>query len=115
MKTMNRVLAAAAVAAVLGLTSSVMASPKVEMQMKERNAKPVATPMVTVVVKKAAPADLAAPPKVAMMYAQRTQIRVPGVEESSTTAPAYAAIAASPKAYQQMVERERVFEIAPVK
>ena len=121
MKTMNRVLAAAAVAAVLGLASSVMAddvtaaSPKVRMQLNERSARPVATPMVTVMVKKAAPADLAASPKVAMMHAERTQMRVPGVEEPSTTTPAYAGISAPPKAYQQMVGRERSFEIAPVK
>lgn len=99
----------------MGLSSSVLASPKTDMQMKERNARPVATQTVTVVVKKAAPENLAASPRVAKMYADRTQISVPGVEQPSTTAPAYATVSAPPKVQQQMAERARTFEIAPVK
>ena len=121
MKTMNRVLAVAAMTAVLGLSASAMgsddgiaASPKLRMQLNERKAKRVATPTVTVVTKKAAPANLASSPKVEKMFAERTQIKTLGVEPS-TAAPANGWIAASPKVRQQLTERGQVFEIAPLK
>jgi len=136
MKTMNQVLAAAAVAAVLGISSTVRAqalavgddgiasSPKVRAQMNERKAVtavPSAAKTVVVVTEtgaKPAPVAIAASPKVAQMLAEREatkKVVVGNTNIASTTGAAKDGIAASPRVRTQMNERGETFEIAPVK
>ena len=137
MKTMNRVLIAAAVAAVLGIGSTVRAqaysavgddgiaaSPKVRAQLNERAVAALPAPSRTVAAvpekttKPAAPAFIAASPKVAQMFAEREawkKTSAPSANFVSTTAPANDGIVASPKVRQQLNERGQKFEIAPVK
>ena len=123
MKTMNRVLAAAAVAAVLGISSTVRAqalavgddgiaaSPKVRAQMNERAVK---TSGVVDKDLRVAPLSTAASPKV---VAQREALAKTATTTAvaSTTTPAKDGIAASPRVRTQMNERGETFEIAPVK
>jgi hypothetical protein len=121
MKTLNRVLIAAAVAAVLGVSSSVRAqsqmvgndaiaaSPKLRAQMNERA-------KISGVVDKdirVAPLSTAASPKV---VAEREALTKPaGAAVAPTKAKATDGIAASPRLRQQMNERPEAVEIAPVK
>ena len=132
MKSVNRVLAAAAVATLLGIGSSVRAqvtgddgiaaSPKVRAQMNERRAREavvVAPAKATVAstkaeVKPARTHAIVASPKVAAALAER---EASGAEMNiaSTTAAANDGIVASPKVRAQLNERGERVEIAPVK
>jgi hypothetical protein len=122
MKTLNRVLIAAAVAAVLGVSSSVRAqsqmvgndgiaaSPKLRAQMNERA-------RVSGVVDKdlrVVPLSTAASPKVVVEREALTKAAgAAGVASKKATASD--GIAASPRLRQQMNERPQAVEIAPVK
>jgi hypothetical protein len=119
MKTLNRVLIAAAVAAVLGVSSSVRAqsqmvgndgiaaSPKLRAQMNERA-------RVSAVVDKdlrVAPLSTAASPKVVAEREALTKAAGAGVASKKASD----GIAASPRLRLQMNERPQAVEIAPVK
>jgi len=93
----------------------IAASPKVRAQLNERKRRYVATPMVVVVTKRRAPANLAASPKQKQRLAEQSEVWVLGVTTPSTTAPVNDGIAASPKVRSQMNGHAERFEIAPVK
>ena len=134
MKKMNRVLAVAAFAAVLGVGSSIsaqalavgedglVASPKVRAQINERRANSaIPAPKVVVAVsnesaKPWAVVSVAASPKLAQLLAEREASKTASTADiGSTTVAVNDGIAASPKLREQLNERRQQVEIAPVK
>ena len=112
MKTTNRILLAAAMAAGLALTTPAMAqnntsgdgiaaSPKARQMLKERSQLNLAS------------TDLAASPKTSQMLAEQNKCCV--APTTGAVASANDGIAASPKLREQLNERSLEFQIAPLK
>jgi hypothetical protein len=117
MKKMIRVVVAAAVAAVLGISSTmamaddgIAASPKVRAQMNDRAKTSGAVDKDL----RTAGLSTAASPKVVAEREALTKAGA-GVAIASTTVSAKDGIAASPKVRQQLNDRAGAIEIAPIK
>jgi hypothetical protein len=126
MKTKNRILLAAAMAAGLALASPAMAqnntvgdgiaaSPKARKMLNERAQVNVASTATSTASAKACceRTDLAASPKTSQMLAEQKKCCV--APTTGTVASATDGITASPKLREQLNERQLKFQIAPLK
>ena len=123
MKTLNRILLAAATAASFALVSqaladdSIAASPKARQMLNDRNAAAIAAAAVPAVASyqlTTPGANATASPKVRQMFADQAKSTVASTGETLVSR-STDGIAASPKVRSQINERPIAFEVAPLK
>jgi len=122
MKTLNRILLAAATAASFALVSqaladdSIAASPKARQMMNDRNAAAIAATAVTTGASYEVTtpgANATASPKGHQMFADQAKSTL--ASSGDTLVSRADGIAASPKVRAQLNDRPVVFEVAPLK